>query len=364
MCIGSYTISAMSVEINQRAETLFRALIQRYICDGQPVGSRTLARESGLDLSPATIRNVMSDLEEMGLIHAPHTSSGRVPTQRGYRLFVDTMLTVEPIDKSANSKLEDHLTAELAGETDPQQILTKVSDLLSSLTHFAGVVLVPREEETNFKQIEFLNLSNKRVLAILVTENGGVQNCVLYVEREFSESELTEAANFFNARFAGKAVSFVRRELLQGMQSDREQMDEIMRTAIEIGSGLLKQPGDDKNKLYVSGESNLMDSPDLAEMEKLRRIFDTFKTKNDLLELLDKSSHASGVSIFIGDESGYNAFEDCSVITAPYETDDRCIGVLGVIGPTRMAYQDVIPIVDVTARLLSSALMGDGSRLN
>ncbi|MGU9956564.1 MAG: HrcA family transcriptional regulator, partial [Arenicellales bacterium WSBS_2016_MAG_OTU3] len=215
-----------------------------------------------------------------------------------------------------------------------------------------------------FKQIEFLNLSNKRVLAILVTENGGVQNCVLYVEREFSESELTEAANFFNARFAGKAVSFVRRELLQGMQSDREQMDEIMRTAIEIGSGLLKQPGDDKNKIYVSGESNLMDSPDLAEMEKLRRIFDTFKTKNDLLELLDKSSHASGVSIFIGDESGYNAFEDCSVITAPYETDDRCIGVLGVIGPTRMAYQDVIPIVDVTARLLSSALMGDGSRLN
>lgn len=342
----------MHAPLSDRAEVLLKTLIQRYIHDGQPVGSRTLARESGLDLSPATIRNVMSDLEELGLIHAPHTSAGRVPTQTGYRVFVDTMLTVQPL----NHKALDEIEGRLNEESDPQQLLESATDLLSQVTHFAGVVMMPRHDLANFRQIEFLKLSGERVLAILITEDGRVQNRVLSVQRQFAENELVEAANFFNERYNKMALNDVRGSLIREMQKDRSDMDRIMRNAIEISQGVFDESSDEIEQVVVKGGENLLDSPDLAELEKLRRIFDTFKTKHDLLELLDKSLKASGVNIFIGDESGYNALNDCSVVTAPYEVNDKLIGVLGVIGPTRMSYADVIPVVDMTARLLGSAL--------
>jgi heat-inducible transcriptional repressor len=338
------------IQLSERAETLLRVLIRRYISDGQPVGSRTLSRETGLDLSPATIRNIMSDLEDLGLIRSPHTSAGRVPTQLGYRVFVDTMLKVKPLNDQAKIEISDNL----GGEQDPKQLVETASELLSQITHFAGVVMLPGAQLAKLKQIEFLPLSNSRVLAILVTEDGRVQNRVLPTGREYQQSELSEAANYFNAEHSGATLQSVRTRLLNEMQVDSAQMNQIMRTAVEMAQGLFNEGA--QEDILVSGETNLMDVPDFMELEKLRDIFDAFKTKQDLLELLDKSLHARGISIFIGEESGYSALTDCSIIAKPYEADGQCLGVLGVVGPTRMAYEEVIPVVDITARLLGNAL--------
>ncbi len=338
--------------LTERAEFLLRALIHRYIADGQPVGSRTLARETGLDLSPATVRNVMADLEEMGLIRSPHTSAGRIPTQRGYRFFVDTMLKVKTLNHDALGEIEGRLS----GDLDTGHLMERASELLSHVTHLAGVVLVPREHHTAFKQLEFLSLSKGRILVILITEDGRVQNRVIATERGYTPSELVEAANYFNATFSGQSLSRVRRVLLGEMKQDSEKLSQVMETAVEMAQGLFAQEEPPETGVLLSGEENLLSVPDLCELEKLRKLFDAFKAKHDLLELLDKSMKANGVNIFIGDESGYQALNECSVITAPYEVDGRCIGTLGVIGPTRMSYEDVIPIVDVTARFLGSAL--------
>ena len=339
------------LRLSDRAEILLQALIRRYVEGGEPVGSRTLSQEIGIDLSAATIRNVMSDLEDLGLIHAPHTSSGRVPTPLGYRIFVDTLLKVKPLDDHAL----DEISGNLQVGRDPNQLVELASDLLSQITQFAGVVLLPGGQYVHLKQIEFLRLSPTRVLAILVTDDGRVQNRVLLTEREYSPSELVESANFFNTTYSGQSLTRVRRALLRDMQKYSDEMSQMMRTAVAMAQPLLED-NDSPDDFVVSGETNLMSIPDFSELKKLREIFDAFKAKQDLLELLDKSMHAKGVSIFIGEESGYNALTDCSIVTAPYESDGRCVGVLGVVGPTRMPYEEVIPVVDVTARVLGHAL--------
>lgn len=339
------------LHLSDRAEILLQALIRRYVDGGEPVGSRTLSKENGIELSAATIRNVMADLENLGLIHAPHTSSGRVPTRLGYRVFVDTMLKIKPLEGQALDEISDNLQE----GRDPNQLVELASDLLSQITQFAGVVLLPGGRYVHLKQIEFLRLSASRVLAILVTDDGRVQNRVLLTDREYSPSELVEATNFFNSTYSGQSLSHVRRGLLRDMQHYSDEMSQIMRTAVEMAQPLLDD-NDSPEDFIVSGETNLMAIPDFSELQKLREIFDAFKAKQDLLELLDKSMQAKGVSIFIGEESGYNALTDCSIVTAPYESDGVCVGVLGVVGPTRMPYEEIIPVVDVTARVLGHAL--------
>ena len=343
--------AATEIQLSDRAETLLRELVRRYISDGEPVGSRTLSRESGLELSAATIRNVMADLEDLGLIRSPHTSSGRVPTQLGYRIFVDTMLKVKPLDAVSVNEINSGL----ASARDPDELMSMASELLSQITQFAGVVLLPGGEHANLRQIEFLPLAEDRILAILVTEDGRVQNRVLFVDRKYAPGELVEAANFFNERYSGRALNEVRRRLVQDMEHDSISMNRMMRTAVNMAKELFGDAAA-SDSVVVSGETNLMSVPDFDQVEKLREIFDAFKAKQDLLQLLDKSMNARGISIFIGEESGYNALTDCSVVTAPYESDGRCIGVLGVVGPTRMSYEDVIPVVDITARFLGTAL--------
>ncbi len=338
--------------LNARAEILLRTLIERYIAEGQPVGSRTLARHCGLDLSPATVRNVMTDLEEMGLVSSPHTSAGRVPTELGYRVFVDTLLKVKPLDSSEVRKLKQEFEA----DQDPEHLIAAASHILSEVSKLAGIVRVPRRDDhVAFIHIEFLSLSGQRVLVILVTEDGRVQNRVISTRREYSASELVEAANHFNERFAGIVLSRVKQALLSEMERQSEDMRRIMRLAVRMARQALAEDRE-VDHVVVSGESNLMDIPDLGDIRKLRRLFEAFNTKRDLLHLLDQSMRTGGIQVFIGSESGYEAFEDCSVVMAPYGADGQVIGTLGVVGPTRMPYEHVIPIVDITSRLLTAAL--------
>jgi heat-inducible transcriptional repressor len=341
--------------LSPRAEALLKALVERYISDGQPVGSRTLAKDLGNELSPATIRNVMADLEELGLIVSPHTSAGRIPTALGYRVFVDTLLKVRPLDARELRRME----GELSAAPDPQQLMESASSLLSQITRLAGIVMLPRQEQNAVRQIEFLQLSANRVLAILVTQEGRVHNRVIVTDRPYSPAELVEAANFFNATYAGRELAEVKRVLLAAMQQDSDVMQRAMRTAMTMARHMFADDAEQGPELVVRGESNLLEVPELGDVNKLRRLFDAFNTKRDLLHLLDQCLRTNGVQIFIGGESGYSALEECSVVAAPYQVDGQIVGMLGVIGPTRMSYQQVIPIVDVTARLLGGALSGD-----
>jgi len=336
--------------LDPRAQTLLKTLIERYIAEGQPVGSRTLSKFSGLELSPATIRNVMSDLEEQGLVTSPHTSAGRVPTPRGYRLFVDTMLTAQPLsdDAAVKSKVQDRLQG-----GQPQKVVAAAASVLSSLSQFAGVVLTPRRSQT-FKQIEFMRLSDKRILLIIVTPEGDIQNRIMATQREYTASQLIEASNYINVNYAGLSFDEVRRRLRREIDAVRVDMTQLMQEAVEATSEEAADPGDN---LLISGERNLLEITDLSSsMDRMRRLFDLFDQKTGLLQLLDVSSHAQGVQIYIGGESKLVPIEEMSVVTAPYEVDGKIVGTLGVIGPTRMAYHRVIPIVDITARLLSHAL--------
>ena len=335
--------------VDPRAQHLLKSLIERYIIDGQPVGSRVLSRQSGLELSPATIRNVMADLEEMGFITSPHTSAGRVPTAKGYRFFVDSLLVVKPLDQSEISELQDQLQADR-----PQALVSAAAQLLSSLTQFAGVVATPRRREPSFRHIEFLRLSERRVLLIIVTPDGDVQNRILHTDRQYTPSQLIEASNFFNDHYAGQPFAAIRGLLADELKQLREDVVGLMTAAVDAGDAALADSRDD---LVVSGEKNLLSASDLSSnMDRLRRLFEVFEQKTSLLHLLDLSQRAHGVHLFIGGESGLAPLDECSVITAPYEIDGQVIGTLGVIGPTRMAYERIIPIVDVTARLLSNAL--------
>ena len=329
--------------LDDRAKLLLKALIERYIADGQPVGSRTLSRASGLELSPATIRNVMSDLEELGLIASPHTSAGRIPTARGYRLFVDTMLTVQ----------RDQFVSHSLAPDQPQKVLTSAANLLSNLSQFVGVVVAPRRSSV-FRHIEFLRLSEKRFLVIIVSPEGDVQNRVLFTEADYTQAQLIEAANFLNSNYVGMAIEDVRERLLNEVESLRSEIAVLMKAAVVVSTEAITQG---QEEVVISGEKNLLSVSDFSsDMSHLRRAFDLFEQKTQLMRLLDISAQADGVRIFIGGESQIVPIEELSVVSAPYEVDGRVVGTLGVIGPTRMAYDRMIQIVDITSRLVSNAL--------
>ncbi|SAI55303.1 heat-inducible transcription repressor [Bordetella trematum] len=330
--------------MDDRARALLKALIERHIADGQPVGSRTLAQV--FDLSPATIRNVMADLEDLGLIQSPHTSAGRVPTPRGYRVFVDSLLAVRPYQFEPASPIE------LLPSAEPSRALNAAAALLSNLTQFAGVVLTPKRAQV-FRQIEFLRLGERRVLLIVITPDGDVQNRIMQVQREYSDADLHEAANFFNQHFSGKSFDAVRRTLSTELTQLREDISRLMQAAVEAGT----EPLDEGDNVVISGERKLLEVSDItSDMDRLRKMFSLFEKKTELLQLLDVSSRAQGVQIYIGGDSQLVPMDEMTVVTAPYGVDGRVVGTLGVIGPTRMAYERVIPIVDITARLLSNAL--------
>ena len=338
-------------EISQRARVLLKTLVERHIRDGQPVGSSTLLRAAGLPVSAATIRNVMSDLEEQGYLHSPHTSAGRVPTALGYRLFVDSLLQVQPLGDDALSVLR----AELNPDKSSTELVQSASALLSNITAQAGLVTVPRQEANQLRQVEFLPLSGDRVLVILVVNEREVQNRIIHTQRPFTEAQLRDAAAMINQRFAGRPLHLVQERILREMQEARNQIDNYLQDALDLASQALDQD-ESEDEYVMAGESRLLGNATAEEMLKLRELFDSFEQKKDLLHLLERCTRAEGVQIFIGEEAGYKVFGDCSVVTAPYNDGTRTLGVLGVIGPTRMAYESVIPIVDVTARMLSAAL--------
>ena len=340
--------------MDDRSRSLLKTLVERYIADGQPVGSRTLSRASGLELSPATIRNVMADLEDLGLIASPHTSAGRIPTARGYRLFVDTMLTARPVDLA-------HTPPEMAGARaqlhpdQPQRVIAQAAALLSNLSHFVGVVTAPKRASV-FHHIEFLRLGDKRVLVILVSPEGDVQNRVIFTARDYAPRELIEATNYLNTHYAGLAIDEVQQRLRGEIDSLRGEIAHLMQAAVQAGTDAL---ADNTEQLVVSGERNLLGVQDFGnDLGSLRKMFDLFEQKTELMRLLDTSNRAEGVRIYIGGESGVVPYEELSIVSAPYEVDGLIVGTLGVIGPTRMAYDRMIQLVDITARLVGNALSG------
>ncbi len=339
--------------INERAENLLRTLIQQYIKQGQPIGSKTLANSKCMELSSASIRSVLSDLEKMGFIHSPHTSAGRIPTIQGYRYFVDSLLTVAPMDKSKFiGFIED-----LEKEQETQNMVSSASEFLSNMTSFAGVVTIPKRKSVVLKQIEFLPLSENRVLSILVTNDFEVQNRILPVSRRFKAEELERAANYLNNKFAGQEIENIRKAVMVEMDDARKDVDQQMKTTVEMANNIFNNSSkNDREDYILAGQTNLMDHNDLASVDTLKQLFDAFNQKRDILHLLDQCLTSEGVQIFIGEESGYEVLEECSVVTKNYTVDGQIIGSLGVIGPTRMPYEQVISIVDVTAKILSSAL--------
>ncbi|MCW7538997.1 heat-inducible transcriptional repressor HrcA [Aquabacterium sp. A7-Y] len=334
--------------LDDRSRMLLKTLVERYIADGQPVGSRTLSKASGLELSPATIRNVMADLEELGLIASPHTSAGRIPTARGYRLFVDTMLTVQSRDFDPTG----FEVAEQLQPDQPKRVIANAAQLLSNLSQFVGVVTSPRQPSA-FRHIEFLRLSDRRILVILVSPDGDVQNRVIFTEHDYSQSQLVEATNFLNTHYAGLAIEEVRQRLKNEVDALRSEIAQLMQAAVQAGSDAMAE----NDPVVVSGERNLLQVQDLSsDLASLRKLFDLFEQKTQLMRLLEVSSRAEGVRIYIGGESQVVPFEELSVVSAPYEVNGQIVGTLGVIGPTRMAYDRMIRIVDITARLVSNAL--------
>jgi len=335
--------------MDKRAQILLKTLVEHYISDGQPIGSRTLLQHSGLDVSPATIRNVMSDLERIGFIASPHTSAGRIPTQKGYRFFVDSLLTIKPLQSKEIQLIKHELSS-----PDPQELINSAADMLSQLSQFAGVVMIPKRKTTTFKHLEFLPLSEKRILVIIVTTDGNVQNRVIMADKPYSASDLIQATNYFNHHFVGctfdEAHQKLHEELLK-MQSD---INRLMAAALEMSD---KANGAGKENVVIAGERNLLQADDLSSnVASLRKLFELFERRTQLMQLLGSSQKATGIQIFIGGESHYLPLDECSMITSPYEADGQVVGTLGVIGPTRMAYERVIPIVDITAKLLSNAL--------
>lgn len=335
--------------MDKRAQILLKTLVEHYISDGQPIGSRTLLQHSGLDVSPATIRNVMSDLEQLGFITSPHTSAGRIPTQKGYRLFVDSLLTVKPLENNAVQQLKEGLNS-------PSQtaLINNAADMLSQLTQFAGVVLTPKRKRIAFKHLEFLALSEKKLLVIIVTQDGNVQNRVIVTEKPYSAAELTQASNYFNLHYQGFTLEEVQQKLHAELKQMQADMNKLMSAALEATQS---DTHTEKEAVVIAGERNLLQVDDLStNVTSLRKLFEIFERRTSLMQLLDNSQRAEGIQIFIGGESGYLPLDECSMVTAPYEADGQVVGTLGVIGPTRMAYERVIPIVDVTAKLLSNAL--------
>lgn len=336
--------------MNERAQHLLKVLVETYIREGQPVGSKALAQSSHLELSSATIRNVMADLERMGLVSSPHTSAGRIPTQQGYRMFIDNLVSIQPLASTEVQSLAGHLDP----EADVDELVGKASSLLSGLTQMAGVVMLPYQRQVSIRQIEFLPLSDNRVLAILVLSDRDVQNRVIHVSRAYRMPELEQIANYLNEQLIGKDVSAVRRQLLAEMERAQQGMDQLMRTAIDMAQKVFDKA--ESHDYVLAGETNLMSYQEMADVRQLQQLFDAFNEKKGILDLLDKSLQARGMQIFIGQESGYDVLNNCSIITTTYSANDEVLGVLGIIGPTRMAYDRIIPVVDVTAKLLGTVL--------
>ena len=343
--------TGQDIALSERAQYLFKCLVERYIADGQPIGSRTLARDAKLELSPATIRNVMADLEDCGLVSSPHTSAGRIPTVQGYRRFVDCMVTFKKPPPKEILRFSD----EVRSEADVRVLMEKTSALLSDVTKLAGLVMMPKTDHQALRQVEFLPLNDNRVLVILVVNDREVQNRVIQTARTYTPSELTQAANYLNHAFAGKDINKVKTDLLREMTAAQEEMNRMMQAVIEMSHKVFVQ-NESTNDYVLAGQTNLMDLDDLSDIDKLRNLFDAFTQKRDILHLLDQALDANGIQIFIGEESGYDALDECSVVTSSYGDSDEKLGVLAVIGPTRMEYERVIPIVDMTAKMLSAAL--------
>lgn len=344
-------MSQNSQVLNERSLQLLKTLVERYISDGQPVGSKVLSKDSELNLSPATIRNVMADLESLGLVHSPHTSAGRVPTVSGYRLFVDSLLTVKPLNPEELSRLHEGLSA----TEDVGNVIGVASRLLAELTRMAGVVTLPKREIVYLRHIEFLPLSHTRVLVIFVTNEHEVHNKIIHTSKVFSTAELQQAANYLNSIYNGRTLASVREAVFKELQDDRERMNQGMLDAIKMAQ-LTFESDNEKDDYVLAGETNLMGFSELSDTDHLRTLFEAFNQKQSVIHLLDQSMKAEGVQIFIGEESGYQAFDHCSLVTSSYSVSDEVVGVLGVIGPTRMAYEKIIPFVDMTAKLLGAAL--------
>jgi heat-inducible transcriptional repressor len=342
--------------LDDRARLLLHTLVERYIAEGQPVGSRTLSKASGLELSAATIRNVMADLEDAGLISSPHTSAGRVPTSRGYRLFVDTMLTADPAlrqDATGDSQALAQVAREQLQPDQPQRVIANAAQVLSSLSSFVGVVLAPRQRSV-FRHIEFLRLSDRRLLVIIVSPEGDVQNRIIFTDYPYTASQLVEAANYLNEHFAGQDLEAVRTRLQREVEALQGEIATLMQAAVNLGSEAMSRPDD---TVIVSGERNLLGVQDFSgNLGSLRRLFDVFEQKAQLIRLLDVSHKAEGVRIYIGGESDLVPAQELSVVSAPYEVDGKVVGTLGVVGPTRMPYDRMIRIVDITAKMVGSAL--------
>ena len=340
----------MAELINDRAQQILKSLIELYIRDGQPVGSKALVEETRLPVSAATVRNVMADLEQQGFITSPHTSAGRIPTASGYRLFVDSLISVQPLAETTLNRLQ----LELQASHGAQGLVTSTSKLLSEITAQAGLVTLPKREKAVLRQVEFLPLTDNRVLVVLIANKQEIQNRVIHSHRPYSKEELSAAAHFLNETYAGKSLESARTELLKSMEKDRAQMDNLMRTVMDV-AGQAFQTEAAESDYVLTGQTRLLNA-EATQMNKVRSLFEAFNEKREILHLLDNCVNARGIQIFIGQESGYEVLDDYSVITAPYEEGGRIVGVLGVIGPTRMAYDRVIPVVDATAKMLSAAL--------
>lgn len=341
-------------ETTQKEQLLLKHLIEQYILDGTPVGSKTLADNLELNVSSATIRNVMADLEAKGYVASPHTSAGRVPTQQGYRLFVDNLLTPQPINRVDLTQVSRQLDPDMTA----QELVESASGILSEVTQLAGLVTIPRRDRTILRHLEFLPLSDQRVLVILVLDDHEVQNRVIQTEQAYSEAQLREAANYLNQSFVGRDVTQIRRQLIESMQTDQDSMNSLMTLAIDIAEQSLPGDAEGSGDYVLAGQENLLELGQNTAIEDLRALFQAFSTKSDILDLLDRSMETEGIQLFIGHESGYEILDECTVVTSAYQIDGQQVGVLGVVGPTRMPYQRIIPAVDVTARLLSAALGG------
>lgn len=344
------------MELSERKQRLLMALVERHIRDGQPVGSKTLATGTDLSVSPATIRNIMSELEELGVLASPHTSAGRVPTAVGYRMYVDALLRTAPMRDSNAGALRHELEQLISPDQSPSDLVAQASRALAELTRMAGVVAVPKREVTTLRQVEFLPLSGQRVLVVLVINRAEVQNRIIHTDREYSEAELRQAANYVNRTYAGCDLDDISDGLLKTMQADKSQMDAMMQTTMDVAAKALQREDDGEADCVVSGEANLLGAAQPESLDKLRDLFEAFNRKRDILHLLDRVSRSPGVQIFIGREAGYQVFDDYSLVSAPYKGDENTVGVLAVVGPTRMDYERVIPTVDITARILSAAL--------
>jgi len=337
--------------LDNRAQLVLKLLVEHYILEGTPVPSRRLAAQPGVEVSPATVRNILADLEAQGLVRSPHTSAGRIPTNRGLRFFVDSLLHVRPIDEQQVARMRDQLNPDLA----PKELLESASSLLSHLTHMTCVISLPRRDQVALRHVEFLPLSGQRVLVILVLNDREVQNRVIRTDREYDASELNQASNYVNREYGGMTLLQIRHALLDSMLADKDRMDGLMQTALDVASRAFQSDSDESDQeLVVAGEMNLLDFS--GDTEQVRKLFETFSRKGSILHLLDRCVNSEGIQLFIGEESGYQLLDDMSLVMSPYEVNGRLAGVLGVVGPRRMAYQEVIPVVDVTARVLSAAM--------